>query len=92
MLSAMMLLLVLTPTTPAPAPAPEAAAGPGVIRVVVSDLARSNDVSERLGRIVADNLVAELRKLVGVSVVSMAANTCASSAGRCAPSISSEQR
>jgi hypothetical protein len=39
--------------------------------VVVNELERSDDLPERTGRIVADNLVAELRKLGGISVVSM---------------------
>jgi hypothetical protein len=62
------------PSPAPPASSPGTAATPPtrtVIRVVVTDLGRSDDVAERLGQIVADNLVAELRKLVGVSVVSM---------------------
>lgn len=39
--------------------------------MVVTELDRSDDLPERTGRIVADNLVAELRKLGGISVVSM---------------------
>jgi hypothetical protein len=42
-----------------------------VLRVVVNELEHSDDLPERTGRIVADNLVAELRKLGGISVVSM---------------------
>jgi hypothetical protein len=63
-----------TPTTTAPAPVaetPSAAPARAVLRVVVTELDRSEDLSERTGRIVADNLVAELRKLGGLSVVSM---------------------
>jgi hypothetical protein len=50
----------------APAAAPQK-----IIRVAVMDLKLSDDVPARTGRIVADNLVAEIRKLQGVTVVSM---------------------
>jgi hypothetical protein len=56
------------PSTPTPSSPSSARA---VLRVVVTELDRSDDLPERTGRIVADNLVAELRKLGGISVVSM---------------------
>ncbi len=72
MMSAVVLMMALTfpGATAATAAAPTTAVR-GVIRVVVTDLGRSDDVPERLAHIVADSLVAELRKLNGVSVVSM---------------------
>ena len=55
----------------APAATSSSSSSRAVLRVVVNELERSDDLAERTGRIVADNLVAELRKLGGISVVSM---------------------
>ncbi|HEY4221543.1 MAG TPA: hypothetical protein VGO62_09375 [Myxococcota bacterium] len=63
------LLLVLAGD--APASDGQAARPSKVLRVAVMDLKLSETVPPRTGRIVADNLVAEIRKLQGVTVVSM---------------------
>lgn len=66
---------VVAPPAPAPAVTTTAAVDPPperrVLRVAVRDFAVSSTDDERLGRIVTDAVVAEIRKLQRVSVTSM---------------------
>ncbi len=63
------------PTSGAVSPAPDASARPGaprrIQRLVVAEFERDEEVSPRTARIVVNNLVVELRKLSGFSVIGM---------------------
>src|SRR5262249_9623260 len=62
--------VVEAPPPPAPAPEPPKEPARKIERVAVYDL-EVTDVEPRVARIVTDSVVAELRKLNGLSVVSM---------------------